>query len=526
MAGAAVASVLVFAAVLPAAPRSGPGELRVGPLPSSPSDGSGATATTGAPTTSTSPTARSGSAVTSLPAATSGPSPTRPPLPRIPATTTLAGVTAAAGGGGDPGPTPASGPGAIYLGNAEVRSTGDPVDAVPSISFLNGSGQVIDTVRGQEGLASSSGWAPLAEVVAIGPPGTVSARLAVQAVTASQAGLLEVQGTSLGGFAPRPAAPVVGPVSTVGNRIVDGEGRTLVLRGIDLYQLESNPSPPGLDRDEIVALRAWGANLVRVSLGEQLLAPSACKYSPGYAAKVAQVVDWITSLGMVALLDLHLTAPVLCNVGQQQMADDPGSVQFWQELAGQYRGNPLVAFDLFNEPHDISDAVWLNGGQANSYMNFTAAGMQELYDTVRGAGAENLVVVTGDGWGSNLPAHLVQGTGIVYSGHVYTCPSDPPPKCVTPNYYDAGQYLGGWMARSSQVPMMIGEFGWPSQDDGTYAWNTIRLAGSQGWSWSVFAWEDGTTTSPFGVVAQLLPGPVFEPTPSGMPVLATLEGVG
>src|SRR5206468_5653323 len=106
----------------------------------------------------------------------------------------------------------------------------------------------------------------------------------------------------------------------------------------------------------------------------------------------------ITSRGMLALLDLHTSVTNDCTAAERQaMADATYAPAFWSQVAARYKTNPMVAFDLYNEPHDISDAVWRNGGTATyKSVSFKAAGMQQLYDTVRAAGANNLVSISGN----------------------------------------------------------------------------------------------------------------------------------
>jgi len=313
--------------------------------------------------------------------------------------------------------------------------------------------------------------------------------------------------------------PVVGPLRTVGDRVVQANGRPVVLHGVDLTALLSSATAATVTQEEIETIRAWGANLVRISVGQQLLLPNGCQYDPAYAGDLAQVVRWVTQLGMVALIDLHESEPVLClGAGDQDMADDPGSLSFWQTVAGAFASNPLVAFDLYNEPHDISNAVWLDGGTANDYLPYQAAGMQQLYDAVRSTGAQNLVFVSGNDWATEPPPTLVQGTNIVYSVHDYTCPQSAPPACSAPRPYDPAAILQAWTALASRVPVFIGEFGWPTAGSGTYNQALVALAGRLGWGWDAFSWNPGA----FGLLAT---GSAAEPDPAGMPILAALAAI-
>src|SRR5947199_111790 len=124
-------------------------------------------------------------------------------------------------------------------------------------------------------------------------------------------------------------------------------------------------------------------------IGEQRGVANSGNFDPSYASKVDNAVSWITGRGMVALLDLHYNPIVPCgHVGLHEMADAPNSINFWEQVAARYKSNPLVAFDLYNEPNNIPDSVWLNGGQASEGRTvFNAAGMQQMYDAIRGQGA-------------------------------------------------------------------------------------------------------------------------------------------
>ena len=129
--------------------------------------------------------------------------------------------------------------------------------------------------------------------------------------------------------------------------------------------------------------------------------------------------------------------------------------------------NPLVAFDLYNEPHDISQSIWLNGGETTDTVTgvtYDAAGMQQLYDTVRAAGSTNLTFISGLNWANTPPTTLVTGPNIVYAVHYYTCPSAAPPNCTNTDPYDPTQDLSQWTTLGATEPVMVTEFGWPSQD--------------------------------------------------------------
>src|SRR5581483_7165189 len=141
--------------------------------------------------------------------------------------------------------------------------------------------------------------------------------------------------------------------------------------------------------------------------------------------EVDRIVHDVTSLGMLVSIDLHLSAVTPCgSYGKHALPDSKG-VRFWQIVATRYRSNPLVAFDLFNEPHGVTDALWRDGGTVTSGgMRYAGVGMQRLYDTVRGTGATNLVFVSGNRWATTYPTTPLSGTSnTVWGVHAYTCPT-------------------------------------------------------------------------------------------------------
>jgi hypothetical protein len=326
---------------------------------------------------------------------------------------------------------------------------------------------------------------------------------------------------------------VVGPLHTEGNRVLDGRGNPLVLRGVNRVGLHAKGAAPPTSEAEIDHARAWGMNVVRVLLTEAYSDPQcATQYDPTYFDAVDDIVRWTTSRGMVALLDLHQDTRVPCGQNDRwRMADMPGSVDFWRVAARRYGSNPLVAFDLYNEPNNITSEQWRNGGILEDQtligtFRWTAAGMQQLYEAVRSTGAENLVVISGNGWAAD-PSPILDGGGIagyniVYGLHPYNCSHVNDPLC-TGNPANKAVHVGEpWIRLARSYPVMVTEFGWPDPGDGAFNASVIKFAQSQDppWGWIAFAW-DGTAYNHFIIVGNLA---TYDPTPSGWPVKQALAG--
>ncbi len=442
--------------------------------------------------------------------------------------------------------------GDVYSAAISATSPAGAVPVEPALVFCDGT-TMLDLVTGPQTSAPSGEWQQTAPVVAVAPAGTtgVAMGLMVPSTTAGQQLFLD-DAVLTGTAVDTPA--VDGPLQVSGNHIVDGAGRTVVLRGLNLYGLEDSVDPPSYSAAQIADIRSWGATMVRVSLGEQLWLDTSCAYAPGYQNEVRQLVQWITQDGMVAMLDLHFSNPAdmfataqdaqaaasagKCPPAGPMPMPDQQATTFWQQVASTFAGNPLVAFNLFNEPHDVSQSTWLDGGPApvpepvsGGPTTYPSVGMQQLTDVVRGTGASNLVVIDGNQYANEVPSQLVQGTNIVYSVHAYTCPDAPPPSSTCrPDPLDPSSILGPWVTFSATEPVMVGEFGWPDPYQSTYNANVIAFAEAHGWSWDVFAW-DGTPSAPFSILAADAlagtssaggPGSPFEASPSGMPALCAM----
>jgi hypothetical protein len=227
-----------------------------------------------------------------------------------------------------------------------------------------------------------------------------------------------------------------------GNHLVDtNTGLAIQLKGVNRSGTEyacvqgwgifDGPS----DAASIQAMKTWHINAVRVPLNEDCWL-GINHVNPAYAGSnyqqaITNYVSLLNSYSLVAILDLHWSAPGNQQAtGQQPMPDEDHSVTFWRQVAAAYKGNPSVAFDLFNEPYPGSNQdtpaawqCWLKGGTCPGVL-FQTAGMQQLVRAVRRAGANNVILLGGVQYANALdqwltykptdPAH-----NLVASWHVY-----------------------------------------------------------------------------------------------------------
>jgi hypothetical protein len=155
-----------------------------------------------------------------------------------------------------------------------------------------------------------------------------------------------------------PAGPAT-PVRVDGNRLVDAGGRTVVLRGFNhagaeyacvegdgVFDTPDGGPPSGA---AVAAMRRWrGATVVRVPLNEQCWlgvgSVPAAHAGAAYRTAVRTFVDRLTAHGLVAVLDLHRSAPADGAPREQEpMPDRDHSPAFWRSVATEFRADPVVA---------------------------------------------------------------------------------------------------------------------------------------------------------------------------------------
>lgn len=272
-----------------------------------------------------------------------------------------------------------------------------------------------------------------------------------------------------------------------GNKIHDANGNVHIFRGLARPSHEWTPTGENVSLADFQKIAAWGANVTRLSLNQGFWLQGHVRHDANYQANIDQAVQWAHQAGLDVILDLHWSDRGDMNnsdVKQQRMADQ-NSVKFWQGVAAKYKDDNHVLFELYNEPHDVPFNVWRNGGDSGE--GYQAVGMQTLYDTVRAAGANNLVLVGGVDWAfdlSGVTQNRINGTNIVYVTHPYDYANKAP---------GTWEVKFGFLAATD--PIFITEFG--SFDCSTnYTSILLKYAKDHGMSWTGWAWYPGGCNFP------------------------------
>jgi len=310
-------------------------------------------------------------------------------------------------------------------------------------------------------------------------------------------------------FASVPVVQSLAALKVQGNKIVDDTGKTVVLKGVnrsgtEFACIQGNGIFDGTnDANSIKSMKDWNINVVRIPLNEDCwLAINGVPSNYAgtqYQTAIKTFVNLFIQNNIYVILDLHWTAAGSTKADKQTpMPDRDHSPAFWTSVANAYKDNPAVLFDLFNEPYPGSNTwdndaawnCWKWGGGNCSGLNFVAAGMQELVTAVRGAGANNIILIGGLAYSNSLAqfnkyAPTDPKNSIAASWHSYNF-----------NYCkDTGCWNQYILPVVKQYPVIIGELG--ENDcahgyiDGLINWADTNGLGYLGWTWNTWNCNDG-----------------------------------
>jgi len=316
----------------------------------------------------------------------------------------------------------------------------------------------------------------------------------------------------------RPVDPRLDPMAlhTKGKKVLDAGGERVWLYGVNIASLEWRNDGEHVEESVSRAISDWKVNLIRLPLAQDRWFGKMTNQADGgaaYRALVDKLVDTCAAARVYIDLDLHWSD---CGkwmneggkLGQHDMPDIH-SVDFWKDMATHYKNQPNVIFGLYNEPHDVSFAVWRNGGKATdkparwnpdqAVVTYEGVGLQKLYDTVRATGATNLVTVSGLDWGFDLSGVLhgygIKGANFLYETHPY----------ANKKHWDKNFGDTSW-----KYPVYVGEWGFDGRGTNNlnYANSLMKYVQKHKLHWT--AWDLHTTAGP-----TLIKNWQYEPTVFG-----------
>ncbi len=236
---------------------------------------------------------------------------------------------------------------------------------------------------------------------------------------------------------PRPTAtPTPTPPPSTGLRVA---GNTLMYNGSAFVPIGFNMigllTPPGcnngggksahlhLDQAEMNAAKAWHANTLRFQISQSGLVGS---QSATYLNEIRAGVTLIHNNGFVIILSMQ-DQSIGC--GPAHPLPTSQTTAAWRVLAPVFANVPYVMYEMFNEPQNDTTAAawaqWKNGGSSPEPNQGSASvGHQSLVTTIRGTGANNVLLADGGRFAERLMgipmlADTSSGKGIAYAVHPY-----------------------------------------------------------------------------------------------------------
>lgn len=267
-----------------------------------------------------------------------------------------------------------------------------------------------------------------------------------------------------------------GQLSIRNGKLVDENNVPVQLHGMSLFWSQWIPK---YWNEAVINWLAddWEINLIRASM--------AVDETDGYLTnkqrekeKVETIVDAAIGKGIYVIIDWH------SHHAENYQAE---AIEFFEQMATQYKDHPNVIYEIYNEPLNIS---W--SGVLKPYA-------EAVVQAIRAIDSDNIIVVGTPNWSQNVDAVIgnqIQSENIAYAFHFYA--SEPS------HYQNLRNKLE--VAAANEIPLFVTEWG-VSEASGNGNFNQqwtnewLTLLDEHKLSWCNWSLADKNETS-----AALMPG--------------------
>jgi endoglucanase len=161
-------------------------------------------------------------------------------------------------------------------------------------------------------------------------------------------------------------------------------------------------------KDDFAHIKSLGCDVIRLPINLHYMTNGSPDYviDPLFFEFLDQAVDWAEELKINLLLDNHSFDP---NVDTQPSIESV-LLKVWPQMATHYKNRSnYVYYEILNEPHGITTAVWCQI-------------QQKVVDAIRSIDTKHTIVVGASGYNSynelkNMPTY--SDTNLIYTFHFY-----------------------------------------------------------------------------------------------------------
>jgi mannan endo-1,4-beta-mannosidase len=253
-------------------------------------------------------------------------------------------------------------------------------------------------------------------------------------------------------------------------RLLDDNGTPFVMRGVNYPFAWFTQRYPAQTQQDLVNIRATGANTVRIVLG------TGAQYTRSTGPQISQLIQWCKDLQMIVVLEVHDSTGWSEAAGAAPLSN---AVAYWTsaDVRSAINGQEdFVIVNIANEP--------FGNNTTGSYVSTTTSAITSL----RNAGLTHNLMIDGANWGQDW-TNTMRGAAqqmfsadplrnLTFSVHMYE---------VYPDLNTISTYMQAFA--TAGLPLVVGEFGpdhngQPVDEASIMSQAQQRGLGYIGWSWS------------------------------------------